>query len=152
MSLQRRQWYENINNIKVDKQLDESKLLLESLQRRQWFENIQQTLLNETPLMTPPNIGGAYPKPWVAQPTEPTGGNTDEPVEPSWSKDIGETLDTFATDQIRENKPWYVPLWLAKEKTDYPIKPDEPMTVPEAEQWVAELIAWLWAQYNKEKD
>jgi hypothetical protein len=30
MSLQRKLWFENINGVKVDKQLDESKLLLES--------------------------------------------------------------------------------------------------------------------------
>ena len=116
-----------------------------SLQRKLWFENIQRSLNETTHASVEPE---AVPK----QPTEPTGGDVDEPIQPSWMLDAGERLDTFATDQIKENKPWYVPLWLAKEKTDYPIKPDEPMTVPEAEKWVAELVVWLWNQYNKEEE
>ena len=36
-----------------------------------WKENLERSVLNEIPLMTPPNIGGAYPKPWVAQPVSP---------------------------------------------------------------------------------
>ena len=54
MSLQRRQWYENF--IKVDKQLDESKLLLESIKGsvQWWVEQITDHVNNANPPMSPP--------------------------------------------------------------------------------------------------
>jgi hypothetical protein len=49
MSLQRRQWYENIKGLEVDKQLDESKLLLESEKGSQewWVERLQGLVPDE---------------------------------------------------------------------------------------------------------
>jgi len=119
-----------------------------SLQRRQWCQNLQISLNedNEIPGEEPPAEDPNVKPPWE-EPEEPE----EPPFTPNW-KEIGDTLDGIGEDLIRNNKPWWTPLWVAKELADYPEKPDDDATDLEWQRFSGEVLKWLWEQWRKKKE